>query len=216
MIELHNVSHHACNGDKPIVENLTFRFPARKTIGIIGRSGSGKSQLLRLLAGVNVCFKGAITRAGRTSWPLSVMGGLHPNLSLKQNLDFLNQLYFPSEPVTVDQLLSFMTIDIDPNQKLNNLPARSRAQLSLAIAMSVDFDTYLFDDVTIVGGPKLKDKAERYLKHQLNKKTKIIANRDLQHIKAVCDAVCILHQGTLKYFDAVDDGIRVYKNSIQI
>ncbi|HIP95396.1 MAG TPA: ATP-binding cassette domain-containing protein, partial [Leucothrix sp.] len=95
MIEFRNVikTYHIKNGKNIILDNVSFKFPEKQNIGVLGVNGAGKSTLLRLIAGSEFPDSGKIIRTGNYSWPLGFSGSFHPALTGIENLRFACRIY---------------------------------------------------------------------------------------------------------------------------
>ena len=79
MIEFRHVNkaYDMANGENIILNDVSFKFPDKKNIGVLGVNGAGKSTLLRLIAGSEYPDSGKIIRKGKYSWPLGFAGSFH-------------------------------------------------------------------------------------------------------------------------------------------
>ena len=95
MITFRNVSksYKVTDGRNIILDNVTFDFPEKVNIGVLGVNGAGKSTLLRLIAGSEYPDSGRILRSGKYSWPLGFTGSFHPELTGIENLRFACRIY---------------------------------------------------------------------------------------------------------------------------
>ena len=73
-------------GKNIILNDVSFKFPDKKNIGVLGVNGAGKSTLLRLIAGSEYADSGKIIRKGKYSWPLGFSGSFHPVINRNREL----------------------------------------------------------------------------------------------------------------------------------
>ncbi len=95
MIEFRNVSkaYKMNKGKNIVLDNVSFKFPDKQNIGVLGINGAGKSTLLRLISGSEYADSGKIIRKGKYSWPLGFAGSFHPTLTGIENLRFACRIY---------------------------------------------------------------------------------------------------------------------------
>ncbi|HGG63521.1 MAG TPA: ATP-binding cassette domain-containing protein, partial [Rhodobacteraceae bacterium] len=95
MIALQNLSKTfvAQGVHKVVANDISFTFPDREAVGLLGRNGAGKSSLLQMIAGVIDPDAGEIISDGRISWPVGFQGSFHPDLSGAENARFVARLY---------------------------------------------------------------------------------------------------------------------------
>ena len=91
MIELINTTKfYNIKGKKHyILDNINYRFPSKKSIGLLGANGAGKSTLLRLLGGLELPKSGKIQTTSSISWPVGLSAGFQASLTARQNIKFV-------------------------------------------------------------------------------------------------------------------------------
>src|SRR5204862_4769824 len=73
----------------PALKAVSFRVPTGSTYGLIGRNGSGKSTVLKLVAGITKPTSGTVRVDGRISALIELGAGFHPEISGRENV-FIN------------------------------------------------------------------------------------------------------------------------------
>ena len=81
-------------GRHEVFRDVTFRFPSRANVGVLGLNGAGKSTLLRMIGGSELPNAGRIVRDGVSiSWPLGLAGGFQGSLSARENVQFVCRVH---------------------------------------------------------------------------------------------------------------------------
>lgn len=199
---------------KTVIENASLTFPARTSIGLLGRNGAGKSTLLKMIAGTQDPSSGRIEVHGSISWPVGFAGSFHPDLTGAQNSRYVARIY----GVDCDELEAF-TREFAELGGHFNLPFRTyssgmRSRLAFGISMGISFDTYLVDEVTAVGDAAFRNRSNEVFRNRMSTAGAIVVNHSMGVIRELCSAVAVLNAGTLTYFEDVEEGIRWYERAI--
>jgi capsular polysaccharide transport system ATP-binding protein len=199
---------------KTVIKNASLTFPARTSIGLLGRNGAGKSTLLKMIAGTQDPSSGRIEVHGSISWPVGFAGSFHPDLTGAQNSRYVARIY----GVDCDELEAF-TREFAELGGHFNLPFRTyssgmRSRLAFGISMGISFDTYLVDEVTAVGDAAFRNRSNEVFRKRMSTAGAIVVNHSMGVIRELCSAVAVLNAGTLTYFEDVEEGIRWYERAI--
>ncbi|HLV19403.1 MAG TPA: ABC transporter ATP-binding protein [Polyangiaceae bacterium] len=213
MITLENVTkaYPTHKGLNVVLDRVSFQFPARRNIGVLGRNGAGKSTLLRLISGAEQPDAGEVVRGGHVSWPIGFSGGFNGSLTGEENCRFVARIY----GVDVDEVVGF-SMEFSELGDYFQMPVRTyssgmRARLAFGLSMAIDFDVYLVDEVTAVGDARFQQKCRAAFAERRDRSSVIIVSHSLGTIKSYCDSCAVLDNGRLFYFDSVGDAARVYQ-----
>ena len=196
-----------------VFRDVSLKLPLNANIGIIGPNGAGKSTLLRLLAGGDIPSEGQIVRTGRISWPLGLTPGLQATLTGAENARFAGRIYGMSSAeirAAIEKIREIAGIGKFFDLAVRTYSSGMRQRLSFAISMSMDFDYYLFDEISAGGDRNFKLKASAMIKQRLKTSNFIVVTHDLKEVRSLCQSVILMGKGQLLYFDDVRDGIRAY------
>ncbi len=217
MIELCNVSKtFVLNKRRKVVaDGISVLFPARRAVAVLGRNGTGKSTLLKIISGAMKPDRGEVLHHGSVSWPVGFAGSFHPELTGLQNTRFIARI----QGVDTDELVDFVQSFADLGQHFY-LPVRTyssgmRSRLAFGASMGIHFDTYLVDEITAVGDADFKEKSEALFHQRLSDSAAIIVTHALGQVKRLCHHVAVLENGRLRFFEDVDDGITFYQRLIR-
>ncbi len=181
------------------LENVNFEVKKGEFFGILGRNGSGKSTMLKLIGGIYQPTHGKIHING-TLTPFIELGiGFNPELTGRENV-FLNGaiLGLPRREVEqkYDEIVGFAQLERFMDQKLKNYSSGMQVRLAFSIAIQAHNDILLIDEVLAVGDQIFQEKCfDEFRKIKKSSKTVIFVSHDLGSVERFCDRVMILDQG---------------------
>lgn len=183
------------------LRGVTFDVPRGCTVGVVGPNGSGKSSMLGLLAGTITPSEGTVHTEGRVSSLLELGAGFHPDLSGRENI-FLNAalLGIPCEDVKrrLDHIIDFAGLRDFIDMPVKNYSSGMYVRLGFAVAVEMDPDILLIDEVLAVGDMAFQMKCfERLRDFQQRNKTILLVSHDLVAVEQFCDEVKLIHQSKL-------------------
>ncbi len=184
------------------LKNVSFEVPAGRTWGIIGRNGSGKSTMLKMLAGIYRPDEGEIVTNGRISALIELGAGFHPEFSGRENI-YINASILGMTRKKIDTIFDEIVRFAELEDFIDN-PVRTYSsgmfmRLGFSVAIHVDPDILLVDEVLAVGdesfGNKCRDKMENFKKAG---KTILLVTHDLTQVQKWCDGALWFEKGELK------------------
>ena len=213
MIELRDVTKaYATNsGHHVVLDRLSFVFPERVNVGILGHNGAGKSTLLRILGGAEQPDDGRVIRSGRVSWPIGFTGGFNGSLSGEENCRFVARIYGADVDAVVEYARSFADIGEYFRMPIRTYSSGMRARIAFGLSMAIDFDTYLVDEVTAVGDKNFRDKCQKEFAARSERSSVIMVSHQIKTIRDYCDIFCVMRGGRLYVFEEIKDAQRAYQ-----
>ena len=201
---------------KWVLQGLSLTIPTRISVGLIGRNGAGKSTLLRLIGGVDYPNRGHIERRCRVSWPMGFGGGLQGSLTGRQNTKFVCRIHGHEHDVRerIAQIQDFAELGDAFDEPVRTYSTGMRSRLQFALSLAVDFDTYISDEVTAAGDAAFRQKAAAAFKDLAGRANLIMVSHIEATLKQFCTAGIFLHEGQARWFDDIEDALKVYKESI--
>ena len=201
---------------KWVLQGLSLTIPTRISVGLIGRNGAGKSTLLRLIGGVDYPNRGHIERRCRVSWPMGFGGGLQGSLTGRQNTKFVCRIHGHEHDVRerIAQIQDFAELGDAFDEPVRTYSSGMRSRLQFALSLAVDFDTYISDEVTAAGDVAFRQKAAAAFKDLAGRANLIMVSHGEATLKQFCTAGIFLHEGQARWFDDIEDALKVYKESI--
>lgn len=213
MIELSQVSkvYPTRSGENVVLDRISYTFPARTNIGILGKNGAGKSTLLRIIAGTEQADSGNVQRRGVVSWPIGFGGGFSGSLSGEDNCRFVARIY----GADIDEVVGF-TADFAELGEYFYMPVKTyssgmRARLAFGLSMAIEFDAYLVDEVTAVGDTNFQQKCRQAFQARSDRSSVIIVSHQLGTVRDYCQRCCVLRGGKLLEFDNVEEAAKAYE-----
>ena len=199
------------------LKDVSFTVPVGSTFGLIGSNGSGKSTLLKCLANIYYPTRGTITHYGRLAAMLEVGSGFHSELSGRENI-FLNGsiLGMSKKEVTrkLDEIVDFSGVEQFIDQPVKNYSSGMYVRLGFAIAINVDPDILVVDEVLAVGDAEFQEKCfQKFRDFKAAGKTVILVSHAMETVEAMCDHAAWINKGTLMTSGEAAPTIAAYKQS---
>jgi ABC-type polysaccharide/polyol phosphate transport system ATPase subunit len=184
------------------VKNLSFEIPKGSTFGIIGENGSGKSTLLKCMARILTPDEGRIEIDGKVSALLELGAGFHPEMSGRDNI-YLNGaiLGVPSKVLDkkLDEIIDFSGLERFIDSPVKTYSSGMFVRLGFAVAINVDPDVLLVDEVLAVGDEQFQRRCEQKVADLRNSgKTIVIVSHAMGTMRNICDELAWLNEGRLR------------------
>ncbi|WP_082516119.1 ABC transporter ATP-binding protein [Cellulomonas sp. Leaf395] len=183
------------------LDDVSFEIPAGGTFGLIGDNGSGKSTLLKTIAKILSPDRGSIRVNGRVAALLEVGSGFHPELSGRENVRLNGAILGMSRGEIdrkFDEIVDFAGVEQFIDQPVKNYSSGMYVRLGFAIAINVDPEILLVDEVLAVGDAAFQEKcAEKFLEFKRQGRTVVVVSHSLPSLQNMCDDVAWLSHGKL-------------------
>ncbi|MCK4763208.1 MAG: ABC transporter ATP-binding protein [Candidatus Aminicenantes bacterium] len=184
------------------LSGVDFKVEKGKTVSIIGENGSGKSTMLKLLAGISKPTSGNIITEGRISALIELGAGFHPEISGRENI-FINGIILGLTKKRIqeryDDIVKFAELEEFIENPVKTYSSGMHMRLGFSIAINVDPDILLIDEVLAVGDasfvPKCLDKINEFKRRG---KTIIFVSHDLSTVERISDEVIWLKEGKIE------------------
>jgi ABC-type polysaccharide/polyol phosphate transport system ATPase subunit len=181
------------------VKDVSFTVEKGTTLGLIGANGAGKSTLLALLAGTMMPTEGKLQTRGTISSLLELGAGFHPDLTGRENVFLAGAIMgLTREQMNrrFDAIVEFADIGRFIDQPVKHYSSGMYVRLGFAVAVEVDPDVLLVDEVLAVGDASFQRKClRRMAEFREQKKTMLIISHDLNTIQTVSDQILFLDHG---------------------
>lgn len=181
------------------VRDITCRIGIGQAVALVGENGAGKSTLLKLIAGILKPDKGDVICRGRSVALLELGFGLQPELTGRKNIEIAGPLYGMSHEqilAVTDNIIDFAELGSFIDEPLKTYSAGMMARLGFSIAINVDPDIYIIDEVLLAGDQFFQDKCLQKIKElKRQKKTIVFASHSLDLVRAIADRALLLREG---------------------
>jgi ABC-2 type transport system ATP-binding protein len=196
------------------VSDVSVDVPEGESLGIIGENGSGKSTLLKCVAGILIQDKGTIAVQGRLASLLEVGAGFHPDFTGRENI-YLNGaiLGLPRRYITtiLDDIVSFAELEQFIDNPVKTYSSGMYMRLGFAIAVNLDPDIMLIDEVLAVGDEAFQRRCmERINAIRAEGRTLVFVSHALESVRAICDRCLWLDHGAARMLGGVDSVLAAY------
>jgi len=185
-----------------VLDKINFSIKKGEVIGIIGSNGSGKTTLLRTIAGVYKYDTGKIQINGKISPLLQLGTGFQEELDAKENIIANGLLLGISKSEIkkkINKIIEYAELQKFQDQKLKHYSSGMRARLGFSIAINLDPQILLVDEILSVGDKQFREKSYKsFLEFKNAKKTILIVTHNLKNILEICDRVILLNKGQMK------------------
>ena len=184
------------------VSDVTFSVPRGRTLGVIGRNGSGKSTLLKLVAGITKPTIGRVHVNGRISALIELGAGFHPEISGRENV-FINgiMLGLSKREITsrFDEIVEFAEMQDFIDAPVKTYSSGMYMRLGFAVAINVDPDVLLVDEVLAVGDEGFTHKClDKFAEFKRRGKTILLVTHSLGLVERFCDEALWMDGGRLQ------------------
>lgn len=213
MISLHAVSkwYKAGAETRTVFDSLNLNLPSDSRLGILGGVRSGKSVLLRLLAGLDEPSSGDIVRHAALSFPIGYARAFRPNVSGRETVYHAARLYGADPEEVMEVVASVSDLGAMLEEPMRRFPQTDRATLAYAISYALPFDTYLIDEFIAIGTPNFRLRCKQMFEIRAQSAGIILATNNGRKVKDNCTMVGVIVEKKLRLFDDVQEGIDVFE-----
>jgi ABC-type polysaccharide/polyol phosphate transport system ATPase subunit len=195
--------------------DVSFRIAPGESVGFMGRNGSGKTTLLRLLAGVFRPTSGKLAVSGQVGSLLELGAGFHQDFTGRDNIYLSASIYgLRKQEVDrrFDEIVEFSELESFIDLPVRTYSAGMYMRLGFSIAVNIDADILLLDEVFAVGDEAFQRKCvDRILEFKRQGKTIAFVSHSGAALERMCDRAVLLRQGLVEYEGETGEAIRRYQ-----
>jgi len=201
------------------LDGISFDLFAGETLGIVGGNGSGKSTLLRVLAGIYSPDSGTLeyNDVGRISL-LSLGLGFAPELSGAENAIFGSMLLGASLSEArgkLEEIIEFAELGDFMRKPIRTYSSGMRSRLAFAVALLMETDVLLIDEVLAVGDAHFQEKSEAALRHKIKSgQAVVLVSHSLAQVRSLCERAAWVHQGKMMYMGDAAETVKKYQEAL--
>jgi ABC-2 type transport system ATP-binding protein len=198
------------------LDDASFNIKKGEFFGIVGRNGSGKSTILKLLAGIYIPSAGSIRVNGSLTPFIELGVGFNPELTGRENV-YLNGalLGFNRKEMRAlyAEIVKFAELEKFMDQKLKNYSSGMQVRLAFSISIKIKSDILLFDEVLAVGDAAFQQKCYDYFEELKNSNTTVIlVTHDMTYVRHFCERALLLDNG---HIVMIGDSSKVAKKYLE-
>ncbi|SEK21818.1 teichoic acid transport system ATP-binding protein [Pseudobutyrivibrio ruminis] len=198
------------------VKNVSFQVRRGEILGIIGKNGSGKSTMLRAMAGIFQPDNGYIDLKGNSISLMSIGVGFNQDISGRKNIILSGMLLGFSEQEMLEKtpgIIEFAEIGDFIDMPVRTYSSGMHSKLAFAITANLDTDIMLVDEVLSVGDERFKKKSSEKMKALITDKnrTVIMVSHEMSIMKELCDRVLWINDGEMKAIGDSQEVIEKYR-----
>jgi ABC-2 type transport system ATP-binding protein len=200
------------------LNDVAFEVRSGETLGILGRNGSGKSTLLKCIAGILQPTSGQIVVRGHLAAMLELGAGFQPELSGRDNV-FLNAslLGLPRREIErrFDDIVAFAELEDFIDNQVRFYSSGMYVRLGFAVAVNVEPDVLLIDEVLAVGDERFQQKCmDRVHQFQREGRTILVVSHSADVMRQICDRVVVMEAGKVVTVAPPGEAIRAFRDCL--
>jgi lipopolysaccharide transport system ATP-binding protein len=210
--------HSSHYHDFEALKGVSFEIFDGEMVGIVGRNGSGKSTTLKIVAGVYRPTSGVVKVSGKVAALIELGAGFHPDLTGRENI-VLNGLMIGLSKREIrareERILDFAELGEFIDSPIKQYSSGMVLRLGFSIAMEVDPDILLVDEILAVGDAAFQQKCLARIDEFRQRKTILYVSHSAASVRELCTRALLLHEGTLVADGSPDQVLAEYGELLQ-
>ena len=187
---------------RTVLKNINIDIKKGETVALIGTNGSGKSTLLKLMTKIIYPTKGTVSTKGKLTSLLELGAGFHPDFSGRENIYFNASIFGLSKKEIdrrLDDIIAFSELEEFIDNPVRTYSSGMYMRLAFSVAINVDADILLFDEILAVGDQHFQDKCFKKLEDlRDSNKTIVIVTHSLDSVKKLCNRAIWIKDGIVE------------------
>ena len=199
---------------REVLKDINLTIKNGEAVALIGVNGSGKSTLLKLMTKIIYPNKGKITTKGKLTSLLELGAGFHPDFSGRENIYFNASIFGLTKKEIdnrLDKIIEFSELGNYIDNPVRTYSSGMYMRLAFSVAINVDADILLVDEILSVGDQHFQEKCLAKMK-ELKKegKTMVFVTHSLGSARELCDRAIWLNKGVIQMDGKTDEVIDEY------
>lgn len=188
--------------NRQVLRGISFEVKKGEAIGLIGHNGCGKSTTLKMLTKIMYPDSGTIEMNGRVSSLIELGAGFHPDMSGRENI-YINASIFGLSKKEIDErindIIEFSELEDFIDNPVRTYSSGMYMRLAFAVAINVDADILLIDEILAVGDVAFQAKCFNKLRQiKADGTTIVIVSHSLNQLELICERSIWIHEGVIK------------------
>lgn len=202
------------------LKNISFEVHRGEVVGLVGTNGSGKSTMLKIIAGVLEPSEGEVKVHGNIAPLIELGAGFDPELSARENI-YLNGalLGYTKEFIDAnfDGIIEFSELKDFVDMPLKNFSSGMVARIAFAIATITEPDILIVDETLSVGDVFFQQKCERRIQHFIESGdvTVLFVSHSMEQVERICQRAVWIEKGDLRMDGPVDEVCKAYHDQFK-
>jgi ABC-2 type transport system ATP-binding protein len=200
------------------LKGVSFRVSTNETVGILGHNGSGKSTLLKCICGVLQPTSGEIRLRGNLAALLELGAGFQTELSGRDNVYLYGAMLGLSKrhvDAIFDDVVAFSEIEHFIDTQVKFYSSGMYVRLAFAVAVNVDPDILVVDEVLAVGDERFQAKCvDKIRTFQEEGRSILLVTHQADQVRALCDRAIVLDGGLMIANGSVQDSLRIFREHL--
>ena len=196
------------------VDSVSFDLHRGSAVGIIGLNGSGKTTMLRMLAGQLLPDAGEIILHGTSAAMIDLQAGFQQSASGRENIFLRSAALGFGRTETrerLDEVIAFSELDEAIDAPLATYSSGMRMRLAFAVMVMVSPDVLLIDEVLAVGDFRFRQKCLAKVREMRERSAFVFVSHSMGDVEKFCDHVIVLHKGRVHFQGAAKEAIEAYE-----
>ncbi len=197
-----------------VLKDINIEIKKGESVALIGTNGSGKSTLLKLMNRIIYPTKGKITKEGKLTSLLELGAGFHDDFTGRENIYFNASIFgLTKEEIDkkLDQIIEFSELEEFIDNPVRTYSSGMYMRLAFSVAINVEADILLIDEILAVGDQHFQDKCFNKLIELKNAgKTIVIVTHSMDQVRRFCDRAIWLYEGEVHRDGQVKEVLEEY------
>lgn len=199
---------------REVLKGISLRIKQGEVVALIGTNGSGKSTLLKLMTKIIYPNKGKIITNGKLTSLLELGAGFHPDFSGRENIYFNASIFGLTKKqidARIEDIIEFSELREFIDNPVRTYSSGMYMRLAFSVAINVDADILLIDEILSVGDEHFQKKCFDKMKELKRQgKTMVFVTHNMSAVKELCSRAIWLYEGQIKMDGNTEEVVEKY------
>jgi ABC-2 type transport system ATP-binding protein len=202
------------------LRDISFEINPGDAVGVIGKNGTGKSTLLKLIAGVLIPDEGTISTYGRVAPLLELSAGFSPDLTGRENVQIVAALHGLHRSEVKDrmaEIVAFAEVEEFIDTPVRHYSTGMRVRLGFAVIAQLTHPILLVDEVLAVGDKEFRDKCYATIERMLAEgRTLVLVSHNENDLRRFCNRGIYINSGIMEVDGTLDEALTAYNGFVTV